>query len=593
MRPKRLGVLYQLILSHLVVGVPPAILLGQFVMDINREALLHESQQLHLSVGAQLRYAISETIQAWVRRLDDVERVLDTTELPIGLRKSMVKAMVAGQQVPHIALHHPDGKFDSAFYAEDGARRFRNSIEPALLEEAKTRGFAVSNATISDGFPEVLIVVPWVRDGDTLGFLTTQLDLGGLNDLSAMLVDRYLGKSGELDVIDGGGIVLVSSEPDRVGHHFGARSCFTGFEGNPKKGWTEVETGVSSRFIDDRGAARLGAVVSAPELRWLVGSSRPESVAFASLAAVRLRALVLSLIAGIAAGILGLLLARRVSEPILAVTDALSHSIQDGHRKAIDVPAGGELERLVGSVNGLLRELTRLRLELRQKRQISIRLSRFLSPKTLSQALGGDHEAFGGEEEIVSLLYCDISKDEEAGQDVSPSKVVSSLGEFFHMAWELVTQHGGELDGHAGDAVLAVFRSSRGDDYTDRAVAAASALVQGAEQVAQRWRETAGVGFGASGAVATGVAKIQFDSEGAISVVGPLVEQVALLEADASVGQILIDSKTKETMGLAADRKPKEVGRSNDALPIFALTPLAAEPSGSEEAMGRARAGKT
>lgn len=48
-------VLNRAIVSHLLVAVPPAVILGWMVISINEQALRQETQQLHLSLAMQLR----------------------------------------------------------------------------------------------------------------------------------------------------------------------------------------------------------------------------------------------------------------------------------------------------------------------------------------------------------------------------------------------------------------------------------------------------------------------------------------------------------------------------------------------------------
>ncbi|MEM7677797.1 MAG: hypothetical protein AAF449_17505, partial [Myxococcota bacterium] len=71
------------ILSHLLVAVPPAAVLGAMVIDINGRTLRQESQQLHLSVASQLKDALAARVNEATLLLGHAERILGLSALSI------------------------------------------------------------------------------------------------------------------------------------------------------------------------------------------------------------------------------------------------------------------------------------------------------------------------------------------------------------------------------------------------------------------------------------------------------------------------------------------------------------------------------
>ncbi|CAN0586805.1 unnamed protein product, partial [Laminaria digitata] len=141
----------------------------------------------------------------------------------------------------------------------------------------------------------VLVVIPWENEQGLVGYLGTTIQPADLQDVATELTSTYLGPGGRVQVIDGRGRQLIGDKKD--GLHPDVQG--TPFEGltlsGDTDGLTSLSAGISKQFIDATGEARLGSVVSDPDLGWLVGTSRPVQTAFESIAKVHQRVLLMSL----------------------------------------------------------------------------------------------------------------------------------------------------------------------------------------------------------------------------------------------------------------------------------------------------------
>ncbi|MFP3559467.1 adenylate/guanylate cyclase domain-containing protein, partial [Paraburkholderia sp. SIMBA_049] len=91
-------------------------------------------------------------------------------------------------------------------------------------------------------------------------------------------------------------------------------------------------------------------------------------------------------------------------------------------------------------------------------------------------AAGGSSDA-SGERRQVAVLFADLCGFTRMSQEVDPEEVLAVLDRYFEEVDHIIEQHGGHVDKHVGDCVMAVFGAplSHGNDV-ERAVRAALAI---------------------------------------------------------------------------------------------------------------------
>ncbi len=535
------SLLNRAILSHLLVAVPPAAILGMMVAKINESALRYEAQLVHLSTANRMKEALEDRVRDAVAQLDHSERVLSINALPFSERQDVLRALVASGNMPYLLVFRPDGKFDASVHT-DAQEVLRTSMSPSMGTRAQQGGFSLSPP---DEQGRVLIVIPWENEQGLVGYLGTTILPADLQDVATELTSTYLGPGGRVQVIDGRGRQLIGDKKD--GLHPDVQG--TPFEGltlsGDTDGLTSLSAGISKQFIDATGEARLGSVVSDPDLGWLVGTSRPVKTAFESIAKVHQRVLLMSLAAALLAGLVGLLLARQISQPIQALISAVRRAARANFDPERRVAAKGELGQLAGAFNTAVDELARHRMDLKQTTQLRLRMSRLVSSAAMHEVLAAsDEQTEAGEVQAVCVLYADVVL--PPGQTVDTEHLVTVLSEFFGAAHETMRKHGGLVDRFSGDAVIGIFSGPN----PKAALAAAADLVQDAEAVSERWSQYLGGPLSASAAVVTGEGRIRRASDsGEQSVSGPLVELAGSGQAKAAAGQILMDEATRDQGG--------------------------------------------
>lgn len=253
--------LYRAIFSHLLVAVPPAVVLGWMVRDINRSALKLEAQNVHLSVASQLRDQLALKIDKTVANLDHAERILDMTDLSGDARRDLLRAIVASDQVDHLSIYGPSGAFDSLIRSTGATGEVaRAKLASEVRQDSNTNGYAVSDATIGDGRSVARVVVPWKRDEEVRGFIGTEFEITSMIGEVNELRDRYLGGTGEIHVIDGARRYLLSTESGRIGKS--AKGDLSPFGavmlgGEQRGGLAAVAAGTSASYLDAEGESTL------------------------------------------------------------------------------------------------------------------------------------------------------------------------------------------------------------------------------------------------------------------------------------------------------------------------------------------------
>ena len=527
-------------LSHLVVAVPPAVVLGLMVMSINERALRLEAQQLHLSLATQVRDAIRARAEETATLLGHAERILDLSRLPITQRQDMLRALVADGRLPFIAMYRSDGAFDSLVRPKGAPDVSRDDLPREVREHAVERRWGIWRRPSGP-----IVTFAWRRDDVVLGYLASRLPQGDLQQLCAELASRFLGDSGAVDVVDQSGRSVLSPTTDRVPDPSTTPLAMVKLSGTG--GLMSLEAGIAGEYVDGDGQQRLASLVSEPQLAWLVAASRPARVAFASLDRVRLRVILMSVIAALAAGLVALLMARQISVPVSRLVKAVRHAAKRGFSPEAKVTASGELGQLANTFNYALAQMAEYRRQVQHTTQLRLRLSRFAASNTSARELlaraGSDQPP--RPPEAMAVLYADVELDH--GDSLSTEHLVTILGEFFSAAHEAIRQEGGRVDRYSGDAVIGIFLAAQLAQPEQAALAAARTINADARAIGQRWSEMSPIRLHASVGVASGSGQLVLDLDdptGDPTVYGRVVERAASFQRRATADRVIIDAAT-------------------------------------------------
>jgi class 3 adenylate cyclase/tetratricopeptide (TPR) repeat protein len=154
---------------------------------------------------------------------------------------------------------------------------------------------------------------------------------------------------------------------------------------------------------------------------------------------------------------------------------------------------------------------------------------------------------------VVTVLFSDVSGFTELGERLDPESLHQVIGRWFECADQVIERHGGTIEKHMGDAVMAVFGVPVvHEDDALRAGRAALEMQQKLadlnQELARRW----GIQLSVRTGLNTGEVVVGDDAGGESSVLGDAVNVAQRLESAAAPGEVLIGAQTARLVRGAA-----------------------------------------
>jgi class 3 adenylate cyclase len=237
-------------------------------------------------------------------------------------------------------------------------------------------------------------------------------------------------------------------------------------------------------------------------------------------------------------------LGRRISQPVLAVRDALQR-----------IAAGDFSVRVVEDRNDEIGQLqtflNRTASELRKRESIKELMGKYLSKQVADRIMESDGgAALADVRKEITVLFADVRGFTSYSEKHDPEQVTKSLNEYFEVMVEVIAGHEGVLDKYIGDGLMVVFGSPVPQpDHVARAVITALEMQAALQSLnlkrMQRGDEPIQIGIGINTGLAISgnlgaIQRMEF------TVIGDTVNTAARLESRAEKGQILIGKATYE-----------------------------------------------
>jgi class 3 adenylate cyclase len=314
-------------------------------------------------------------------------------------------------------------------------------------------------------------------------------------------------------------------------------------------GWT-LEDGVARYTRIYRNASGTWITALAP-----IVDARGRAIAVLSMDYAvdlyfdRLRELQITIVQASVAGalaalLLGLLAARRLTRPIGALTEGVARVAAGDLSRELPVRSRDEIGQLTRAFNEMVAGL-------RQRDFIRNAFGRYVSPevaKTLLESPEGLR--LGGHKREVTVLMSDLRGYTRFAEQGDPSRVMEVLNAYLARMADIVIAHGGTINEFIGDAIFAVFGAPLDHaDHAERAAAAALAMQAAMdglnhENADRGWpRFEMGIGVNTGEAV---VGNIGSEQRAKYAVVGAAVNLAARVEGCTIGGQIFITTGTLE-----------------------------------------------
>ncbi len=273
----------------------------------------------------------------------------------------------------------------------------------------------------------------------------------------------------------------------------------------------------------------------------------------------RLHELDTTVLEGSAAGalcalVLGLLLARRLTRPISALTGAVARVADGDLSQELPVRSRDEVGVLTRAFNAMVEGL-------RQRDFIRNAFGRYVSPEVAKTLLESpDGLRLGGGKREVTVLMSDLRGYTRFAEHGDPAGVMAVLNDYLGRMAEIVIAHGGTINEFIGDAIFAVFGAPiEHPDHAERAGATALAMQRANDALnrvnAAQGRPTFEMGIGLHTGEAV-VGNIGSEQRTKYAVVGAAVNLAARVEGCTVGGQILMTAATAGRLGDLAEVAP-------------------------------------
>jgi class 3 adenylate cyclase len=294
----------------------------------------------------------------------------------------------------------------------------------------------------------------------------------------------------------------------------------------------------------------------------------------------RLRALQVTIVVASLAGALGamgvgVLVARRITRPVSALTTGVARVAQGDLSQAIPVSSSDEVGRLTLAFNDMLEGL-------RQRDFIRDTFGRYVSPevaKTLLESPEGLR--FGGEKRVVTILMSDLRGYTRFAEQGDPAWVMEVLNGYLARMTEIIIGYGGTINEFIGDAVFAIFGAPIAHaDHAERAAASALAMQRAMGEINDEHvrrgfpRFEMGIGVNTGEAVVGNIGSAQ---RAKYAVVGSAVNVAARVEGSTVGGQVFLSAATLEQikdLAEVAAAVPVEVKGLSEPLMLYELRGL-------------------
>lgn len=554
----------RLSLALLALALVPLAVTTLVLVRVNLQRLRLSAKEYRLAVADDVGRLVRSTLRQADAELGALGAAF-TQRIPPEDRVRAVQSLLRGARLVHVvALYDRQGALVETFTAPQRPTPVRRPerLGDELRGAARTEGRVfLGTAAAKDGTLHLPMILPVYAGPERrlYGYVWTALALAPLDEEVARVSQRrFDGDRQRVYLVDQTLRVVAHADGARRGQPVARRGLFADLE-HPRQILTR-DVALSADYEAD-GKRLLGVLQPIPELGWGIVVEQPRDRAYAAVRATWVTALAVGAAFLLVALVLGIVMARRLAAPVLAVAEAAGKVAGGDFTQRVPATRKDEVGDLARSFNTMASDLVAYEARVVEETRIRTDLSRYLSAELVDGIVKQEIDLkLGGERREVAVLFADVVAFTPLVEKHDPEQVVAVLNELFTFLTEIVFKHGGIVDKFIGDSVMAVFGvPSPQPDAALRAARAAEEMLRWLETGNVRWRKQLGqdlqlaLGLNVGQAVAGNVGS---EKRMEYTVIGDVVNVAARLEALARPGQILMTAEVAALISGEFDTEP-------------------------------------
>ena len=568
----RLNLRTKLLLFAIVIAIVPLLVAGRTMIRIAQDELKSSANEQLVNTAQQVVAKINDLYeQTWLAPLVLIRNAVDDQRLGVQEKISLLTLGIAdipdivalqltveGAALPLVVVKDDfSAHLKAASLDPLEVLRVPASLIGAMREKDDGYVSEVRHIAQTDDWLAT-VVLPLKTDfGGGRASLSARIDLEHLRQF----VERHpFNRTGVLTIVDADGHkVFDPQQTDLTSYEIVAEATRMLAAGTPI---ISVEP-----YKRPDGEVMLGAFVFPRPFHWAILVEKRQRDAYLAVEKMLKSLGFWSLIGLAVAGLGAILLALRISRPILKI-----------ERVAAEVAKGNFGARVQGvrsrdEVGDLAQRMNDMVVGLNER----FHLAKFVSGGTMAAIKIADHQGvrLGGEKRLATMLFCDIRGYTSFAERHDPETVVEVLNLYFQHQADFVAGHHGDVDKFVGDQLVAVFQ---GEDMVRNAVGCALEIQAKTDELGREhpdWDLDVGIGIN-TGEVIVGAmgSKDRMD----YTVLGDHVNLAARLCSHAAPGQTLLaESAYREIADcpefVADALAPIAVKGKREPVPIYEVRP--------------------
>ncbi len=354
----------RLIFSYVGLAVLPIIVVSVVLISLTQETVQSYIYQRNLETARRASNEIFLFIQGPLTVINTIALTRDIQSMNPFAQSRLINLIKEEQQLfKKIFILNKDGIVVATTSFGEEARDFSKAD---FFRTARSGADFISDVYFTPAhFPVVLIAKPLRRFNQIEGVLVAEVDLKNIWEL----VDRItIGKKGHAFLVSANGIVIAHKEKEKVLQRFD----YSGFPFF--KEILQGKEGISRSQID--GQEMLLAYAPVPRLKWGIVVEQPISEAFTLARQMEKRVVFFVILAALIATFLGILAARQLSKPLLALVQGAREYARGNLDHRISIKQRDELAELAHEFNSMASSLRENQKELQRMERLAA-LSRF------------------------------------------------------------------------------------------------------------------------------------------------------------------------------------------------------------------------